>query len=153
MKGIISTSAILFLALIGCGSQKNALPIVEIQDPKVNSETCDAVYYYAAAVLGLGRPQFRINGHLWHSYGPFSHGSRLVAEITPSDYENKDDLIKLISGEDKENLFYWINLDGDEPAQKLFLLMDLVEDSGARCWINPVEEDVVSSIQIYASAP
>ena len=145
----------LLTAVVGCGSSDQELPLmVEIHDEKIEEDICAAVYFYASTVIELGRGdsrgQFRINGHLWRSSTPLTGDAVVIAEFTPEDYTNRQDISKLIEGIDSENLFFWINLDGHEPAEKLFLLMDFVEDAGLNCWINLTDEKVESSIRVFA---
>lgn len=151
MKRLHLTSALLLFALGGCDSPDRQAPIVEIQDPKIETDICAAVYLYAKTVLELGRGEFRINGHLWRSYSPLiSDDARLIAEFSPDDFTSREDIMNLIKGEDRQQTFFRIDMDGQEPAVKLFLLMDFVEASGASCWINPTEGKIESAVRIYA---
>lgn len=151
MKWSQVTLATLILGLAACDLPDEGVPIVEIQDPKIEKDTCASVYSYAKTVLELGRGEFRINGHLWRSYTPLvSDDAKLIAEFAPGDYTNREDIIKLIKDEEKDNLFFWISLDGQASASKLFLLMDFVEDSGSGCWINPAGVESENSIRIFA---
>ncbi len=151
MKSWQLALAVSLLALAGCDKPDHEAPMVEIRDPEIDDDTCDAVYYYAKTFLEIGRGEFRINGHLWRSYSPLiSDDDRLVAEFSTSDYTSREDIIEFLGDEQRERLFFWINLDGREPAQKLFLLMDIVEEFGMNCWINPTPEAVESSVRINA---
>lgn len=145
----------LLTAFVGCGSSDQKPPsMVEINDAEIEEDICAAVYFYASTVLELGRGdsrgQFRINGHLWRSFTPLTGDAVVVAEFSPADYTSREDISKMIEGADAEKLFFWINLDGKVPAEKLFLLMDFIEEAGLECWINPIEEKVESSIRVFA---
>lgn len=145
----------LLTALASCGSSDEKIPLmVEIHDEEIENDICAAVYVYASTVIGLGRGdgrgQFRINSHLWRSYTRLTGDAIVVAEFSPDDYTTQEDLANLIDGASSEGLFFWINLDGQEPAKKLFLLMDFVEEADLCCWINPTEETVESSIRVFA---
>ncbi|MBP6601886.1 MAG: hypothetical protein KA250_08805 [Verrucomicrobiales bacterium] len=151
MKSWQLALAVSLLALAGCDTPDREAPIVEIRDTMIDDDTCDTVYHYAMTVGELGRAEFRINGHLWRSYSPLvSDDARLVAEFSTSGYTSREDVIGFLGDEQREKLFFWINLDAREPAQKLFLLMDIVEESGMSCWINPASDAVESTVRIYA---
>lgn len=151
MKWWQLASAVLLLALNACDSSDRARPIVEIKDPKIDDDICAAVYFYAKTVVALGRGEFRINGHLWRSYTPLvSDDAKLIAEFTPNDFTCREDIVTFTKGKGQGELFYWINLDSQELASKLFTVMDFVEDSGASCWINLPEETIKSSVRVYS---
>ena len=128
--------------------------MVTITDPEINGDKCAAVYEYAKTVVDLGRGQFRINGHLWESFSPnIPDGYEIVSEFSPADYSQPDDLSKLIGVGTSDPIFVRVDFDAQEPASKLFMIMDWVEKMNATCWINIPDRSVESSVRVYGNDP
>lgn len=125
--------------------------MVAIFDPELNADVCAAVYQYANTVIELGRGEFRVNGHLWRSYSPLvPDGYEVIRDFTPADYETPEDISKLLAPEAKP-FYVWVEIDGQEPASKLFTILDWVEESNAGCWINFKDDKIKNSIRIYGT--
>jgi hypothetical protein len=143
------------IATTGCTPPaKDETSMVTITDPKLNSDICAAVNEYAKTVLELGGEQFRINGHLWKSFSPLiPEGYEIISEFSPADYSQSDDLSQLIGVGTPDSIRVWVDFDAQEPAPKLFMIMDWVEKMDTSCWINISDRGGESSVRVYSNEP
>ena len=135
--------------LISCSKTEDRYSeIVVINDPKIEEDICAAVYYYAKTVIELGRGEFVINNHLWRSFSPIIPDNYdLVKQFTPEDYDNIEDLKKLVGNRSETKLI--VHLRDHEPALKLFLILDYVQSVDQSCWIE-TSETSESIVKVFA---
>lgn len=152
MTKLAIVSLTVLALLISCSKKEDQYSeIVVINDPNIDGDICAAVYYYAKTIIELGRGQFVINNHLWRSFSPIipDHYG-LVKQFTPKDYDSLEDLGMLVG--DRPGTKIIVHLEGQEPAQKLFLLLDYMQSGEHSCWIDTTET-TESVVKVYSPSP
>lgn len=137
----------------GCGEREaedpgfarsfDHLPLAEINDERI--ESCAAAFHYAVAVAELGGSRIRMNGHLWVLIGgpvPIDHAGPALT-LDPTGFERRGALEQQLRATDRDSAHVQIRLNDHEPAETLFRLLDLLEETGHRYWISPPPTDQV----------